>query len=375
VALITRASEIKYRPIEWLWPGRIACSKLSLLAGAPGSGKSALVASIIAAVTTGGAYPCGEGRAPQGSVVLVCPDGDPDVLVPRLQAAGADLARVQIIREVQGANGPRPFDVATDLPVLDAALRPVKDLRLILIDALCLPTGRGATQASRTLLDLLAKLAQAHHLAVMAVLRKPAGFDALEFGPARTGFLVELDPADKQRRLLLQMKNELAPDRGTLAFHVTGRDTGSGQIAARVAFEPQHHPLSAPEFIARQRRTVDSAKADAIEFLHSLFGSATQLKVHHIEHEARGAGLLRANQALTQCRTLRDARMAMGLEVTREGFESGAWVWAKPDTQKPGPQARGCNQPDSLRKPAVETPRIKPGVFVAATRASSAQAC
>ena len=60
--------------------------------------KSALAASITATVTTGGAYPCREGRAPQGSVLLVCPDGDPDVLIPRLKAAGADLGRVQLMR-------------------------------------------------------------------------------------------------------------------------------------------------------------------------------------------------------------------------------------------------------------------------------------
>src|SRR5690242_12564992 len=104
-ALMIRASELKSLPINWVWPGRIARAKLTLLAGAPGSGKSAFAMSVIAAVTTSGAYPCDEGRAPKGSVILVAPRGDPDVLVPRLKAAGADLERVHIITHAPGAQG------------------------------------------------------------------------------------------------------------------------------------------------------------------------------------------------------------------------------------------------------------------------------
>ena len=115
-AIILRGSELKSNPIQWLWPNRIARGKLTLLAGAPASGKSTLATTVMAAITTGGAFPCGEGRAPEGSALMVCPHGDPDVLLPRLKAAGADLARIQLIREVPGPKGPRPFDVATICP-------------------------------------------------------------------------------------------------------------------------------------------------------------------------------------------------------------------------------------------------------------------
>src|SRR5271165_6115482 len=120
------ASDLKIRPTTWLWPGRIPSAKLSLLARAPGSGKSALAINIIATVTTGGTYPCREGSAPKGSVILVSPHGDPDVLVPRLKAAGADLSRVQILGDVPGPDGPRRFDLATDLPLLEAAVHTIK---------------------------------------------------------------------------------------------------------------------------------------------------------------------------------------------------------------------------------------------------------
>ena len=341
-ALLRPATDLKVRPTTWLWPGRIPHAKLTLLAGAAGSGKSALAINIIAAVTTGGAYPCREGSAPKGSVILVSPYGDPDVLVPRLKAAGAELSRVQILGDVPGPDGPRRFDLATDLPLLEAAVHTIKDLRAIVIDALNLPTGRDARRTTCALLDQLAVLAQARDIAILTIVQ-PAGldrgahaafFETLTDGAARAGLLIELDPADENRRLLLQVKNELAPDAGTLAFRINAQIMQQGQSAARVSFEPQYHSLSARQFRARRARGFNSARAEANEFLRSLLGSARAIKITQVEQAARAAGLMRANQTLTQCRVLRDTRMAMGLILTRDGPDTGEWVWAMPGTQQ-----------------------------------------
>ncbi len=362
VALMTPASEIKHRPIDWLWPGRIARRKLTLLAGASGSGKSTLAMRIIAAVTSGSAYPCQEGNAPKGAAILVAPDGDPDVLIPGLKAAGADLARVQIIRQVQGAKGPRRFDLATDLPLLDAAARGIKDLRVIIIEGVSFPTRRAAAQATRAQLDALADLAHAHDASVMAVLQpagtgrvagRPLCIDPLALGAARAALVIEADPADKTRRLLLQVKNELAPEPRTLAFHVAAQEIGPGQSTARIEFEPRHHPLHARELVARQERGFNSAKAEAVEFLRTVFGGATRMHVRQIDDEARAAGLIKPNQTLTQSRTLRDARMAMGLVMAREGSGGGAWVWAMPGGDDGMPQ-------NTLPNPAAASPPPRP---------------
>jgi AAA domain len=71
-ALITsRASEVAPQRIDWIWPGRIARGKHTTIAGDPGAGKSQVMISIIAAVTTGGELPCREGNAPLGSVIIL----------------------------------------------------------------------------------------------------------------------------------------------------------------------------------------------------------------------------------------------------------------------------------------------------------------
>jgi hypothetical protein len=55
--VMQRACDVEAKPIEWLWPGRIAIGKQTMLAGEPGLGKSQLSAFLAATVTTGGHWP------------------------------------------------------------------------------------------------------------------------------------------------------------------------------------------------------------------------------------------------------------------------------------------------------------------------------
>jgi putative DNA primase/helicase len=341
-AVVTRVSELKTWSIDWLWPGRIARSRLTLIGGPAGSGKSALAMTLVAAVTTGGDWPCREADAPQGSVVLVCPHGDPDIITACLKAAGANLANVHLIHEIEESNGSRPFDVATDLPMLDATIRTLEDVRVIIVDSLNLPGGSNGADAARAMFEALAALAKAHDTPVMAIGRAPgwegsgrklASFSPAALAPVRSAFIIEIDPADEKRRLLLQVKNELAPDAATLAFRIAPHELEDGETAARIVFEEEHDPVSARQFFARQSRGFDSAKYEGIMFLRDLFGGASELTIRHIEDAARGIGLVKASQGLAQCRVLRDARLAMGLTVTR-ATSGPDWVWAKPDRQE-----------------------------------------
>jgi hypothetical protein len=100
--IVQCAADVKPEPVEWLWPGRVALGKLTLIAGEAGLGKSQLSIAMVASVTTRGEWPCREGRAPQGSVVILsAEDGAADTVVPRLMAAGADRERVEIVSAVR----------------------------------------------------------------------------------------------------------------------------------------------------------------------------------------------------------------------------------------------------------------------------------
>ena len=77
-SLISRcAADIRPEPVKWLWPNRIAIGKQTLLAGEAGLGKSQVGIDMAATVTTGGAWPCGEGHARLGNVIILSAEDDP----------------------------------------------------------------------------------------------------------------------------------------------------------------------------------------------------------------------------------------------------------------------------------------------------------
>jgi len=340
---------------EWIWPQRMARSKLTLLGGAPGSGKSAFVTDVMARVTAGSAWPCQEGMAPKGAVLLIAPQGDADVFGLRFRAAGGDVAHLHALREVKDGTRMRPFDLEKDLAGLDPLIKGIRDLRLIAIDAV---PGAAATRKAEALFAQLAALARRHGVAVLAVVRQSGGdylsrrpgvFATLPLMAAPTAFVVEIDPNDESRRLLLQVKNELSDDPGTLAFGILRRDN-----AAAVSYAARKPAVSPHEFTARNAPSFNSAKAEAIAFLRGQFSKAAQRKVADIETEARAAGLMKANQAISQCRALRDARLALGLMAIRTGFgPGGSWVWAKPD-------AAEADQAEAPAQASEPTPVISP---------------
>src|SRR5262249_32141174 len=126
------AANITPEPVEWLWPGRVAIGKQTLIAGEPGLGKSQIAIAMAAAVTTGGDWPCGEGRAPLANVfILRAEDGLADTVVPRLMAAGADLERVRLIAAVVDPNGRRSLNLQGDLALLEEEIARVGDVRLV----------------------------------------------------------------------------------------------------------------------------------------------------------------------------------------------------------------------------------------------------
>jgi hypothetical protein len=123
--------------VDWIWPNWLARRKLHVLAGMPGTGKTTIALTLAACVTTGRPFP--DGICPEAADVLVWSgEDDPaDTLVPRLLAAGADMARVKFVGDVTGQDRKRrQFDPALDLRMLATALGHSRGIRLIVIDPL-----------------------------------------------------------------------------------------------------------------------------------------------------------------------------------------------------------------------------------------------
>jgi putative DNA primase/helicase len=335
---IRRVSEIVARPVNWLWPGRIARGKVTMLAGHPGLGKSQIALAIAAIVTTGGRWPVDGARAERGSVIIMSAEDDPeDTIRPRLEAAGADLSRCHVIGAVRdqdknGRDRMRGFSLVDDLPRLEAALGKIEDVALVIIDPITAYLGDTDSHHNaevRAVLAPLAELAAQHMAAILAIshLRKSGDGDAilrvsgsLAFvAAARAAYLTIRDPGDDTRRLLLSAKNNLGDDRTGYAFYVEGTSLPGGIETSRIIWAPEAVTMTADEALSQGTAARPRPKLDAaMDWLGELLARGP-LAHAEIQAAAQTAGHAWA--------TVRRAAKEIGVDTTKDGY-AGGWVWS-----------------------------------------------
>ncbi len=338
--VIVRLSDVKPEPIAWLWPGRIALGKLTLIAGDPGLGKSFLTLDMAARVSRGRAWPDAPDVATTagGVVLLSAEDGIADTIRPRLDAAGADVDRIAALEAIasvgtNGRKGARMFDLSRDLPALEAAIRSVEGCQLVVIDPVTAYLGGVDSHNNAEIRGLLAPLsaiAERHGVAVVAVthLNKSGGGPAIYRGmgsiaftaAARAAWVVSKDKDDPRRRLLLPIKNNIAPDTGGLAYRIEPLGVDVGPV---VAWESDPVNVSADEALAGGRDDGGrrTERDDAADWLRDLLAHGPR-PARSAEQDARDAGYSIA--------TVRRAKAALGV-VSRKPTFDGPWEWTLPE--------------------------------------------
>jgi putative DNA primase/helicase len=341
--LISRcAAEIAPEKIEYIWPGRIARGKHSCIAGEPGTAKSQLTTAIVATVTTGGAWPCGEGRSPVGNcIILNAEDGAADTIVPRLIAAGADLRRVHVISAVRSADGGRrSLDLKRDLELLEQKIAEIGDVALIVIDPVSSYMGQTDSHKNsevRGVLEPLSEMADRHRVAVLSVthfskssanntskaLHRFIGSIAFTGAP-RTAFAVIEDAEKEGHRLFLHAKNNIAKEPQGLGFRLEQCIVDDGIVASRIVWdsEPVTIDINAAMAADAAGNGARTAKAEAIEFLKGALADGP-VAATEISRMAREHGLT--------AKAVRSAREALHVEIDRDGFGPGSKsLWALP---------------------------------------------
>ena len=340
-----RASDIQPERLEHVWPGRIARGKLTLIGGPPGLGKSQATINMAATVSISGQWPCDEGQAPLGDVIILsAEDGTADTIIPRLMAAAANRQRIHIVdaaTKIDGT-GRKTFSLKTDVDLLEEMSREIGTVVLIIIDLVSAymggADGNGNVE-TREVLEPLADMANRLGIAVVAVthlnkggagsqsaLNRFAGSIAF-VAAARSAYLIVEDPEDENRRLFLQAKNNLAPKSKGLAFRVEQRLIADGIVASNISWESDHVMASVDEALLASETKGGgesrSGKDEAADFLRDALASGP-VDVSEVETMARSAGLLGDNQRLGQNKAFQNARKELGITSDREGFGKGA---------------------------------------------------
>jgi hypothetical protein len=340
--IVQCTSEIEPEPIAWLWPGRIARGKHTCIAGEPGTGKSQLSIAIIATVTTGGDWPCSEGRAPFGNVIILsAEDGIGDTVVPRLQAAGADRNRVHVISAVRTGDGSRKsFNLQNDLDLLEEKIARIGDVALVVVDPVSSYLGKTDSHKNsevRGVLEPLSEMAERMRIAILSIthfsksgannttkaLHRFIGSIAFTGAP-RAAFAVIEDAEHEGRRLFLHAKNNLARAPQGLAFRLEQCLINDAVVASRILWDAEPVAITANEALAADSscNETGTAKAEAIEFLQAAL-AAGPLPAAEVNRMARDHGLTG--------KAVRSARESLGVKIERDGFGPGSKsLWTLP---------------------------------------------
>jgi AAA domain len=328
-ATLVPLAEASTAPVRWLWSAWIPLGKLTVLDGDLGLGKSTLLLDLAARVSTGRAMPDGSAGISGDVCLLSAEDSLGDTIRPRLEAAGADLARIHALTAVwDDMEGNRPLLLPGDQPVLEGVLRRTHS-RLLVLDPLRAHLAHpGREQALRRCLHGLADIAEQagcamvllRHLGQVGSKAVPRGAGNLTvLAAARSGLLVARDPDSADRRVLACTKPSLSALPRSLCFRLAPGDHG----ACRVVWCGTS-TWSADDLLRSDReREQQGALAEACQLLREVLKAGP--------HPAR-ACRAEAEAAGVTATTLKRAKQRLGVRSVRVGFgTTGQWFWSLPE--------------------------------------------
>ncbi len=335
-----------------MWPNRFAVGKLGIIAGLQDEGKGQILAYIVAMITTAGLWPCDEGKAPKGKVVLLTAEDDlADTVVPRFVAAGADCNQVEIIRMLvpSGGKKERMFSLITDLDALARKIIAIGNVRLVLIDPISAYMGVKQIDSFRTndvrsVLGPVVEMASKLRVAFVGIMHfnKKTDVtsallrisDSLAYGATARHVYAAIDDAENKRKLFVKAKNNLAKyDQQSLAYHFSVKITGHDEElkkdiwAPYIEWEPKPVVVSANEAMqaasnSKSPRELISAK----KFLEEFLADGPQLQAEVMEAAAAH---------LISNATLRRAKDDLEIiHKKEEGVQHGPWRWTLPNKGK-----------------------------------------
>jgi hypothetical protein len=359
---IINLATVRPRAIKWLWPGHLARGGLELMAGTPEIGKSQIQCQYIAHLTTGRDWPDGmPGIPPCRIIMITAEDTAADTIVPRLKAAGANLALVEQLHAIRRNGRDEMFLLGEDLERLARLVRHFGDVGLVAIDPITAYMGSNKHFDSHRATDVrsqlmpLKRFAEEFVIGISAITHPPknASAQALDhfigsqafIATARIGHLclieMEEDEDGKRiptgRRLFTNPKINIEARQPTLAYTVNVVDVEPDEetgvmIRAPVIQWEGEVAITAEEALAASRPTRGKERKTAMvdEFLrHILTGGPVLAAV--IKAQAATHGFSEDQ--------LRSARDRLSVVTLRDKTFPAGTKWALPQ-HAPSPEER-----------------------------------
>ena len=270
------ASNIETTELKWLWQERIPAGKPSLFTGKSDNGKSLCLIDVIARTTSGRDWPDGSKNTLGAKrVLLATSEDDPsDTLVPRLQAAGADLSKVVLVtvsRQVKGqSKSKRMLKLKDDAKLLGRALAENADVALVALDPLSsffgTEGGLNKDESVRPIMDSLANTLRKTGATMVAIVHtnKRSDTDALEkvlgagslVQSSRSVWGFSRDPEIDNEFYMALLKNNLTKKRGGMKYRISEKKikltSGKEVFAPHIEWIGEHEH-SANDLLDRER--------------------------------------------------------------------------------------------------------------------------
>lgn len=333
------AAEVKPERVRWASRPRVPLGEPTILAGAPGIGKTQLAIGICAQATRGTLK--GDLSGPVDVAYISAEDSIVYTLAPRFIAAGGDPRRVHFFQAKHrstshGDEEDGSLRLPDDIPILDQWMLETKASFLVLDPFVAmLPPALNAhrDQHVRRAIAPLARLCHERNVVALLILHlnKSQEGDALSRlsgsigigAAARSVLLFAPDPDDPDgeqgnRRILAHAKSNLGRKGRSLSYRIEMRviEGSDGPIETSVAVARGEANVSAGDLLGNATSSNEaSARTEARDFLLS------ELADGPVPTKALRA---RAEEAGHNWRTVERAKTAIGARAVKEG---ASWAW------------------------------------------------
>lgn len=337
----TPASTIKPRRTRWLWEGRMPEGMIALLVGREGLGKSTITWWLVSRLTKG-ELPGEFFGQPKSVIVAATEDGWAEVIVPRLLAAEADMARIYRVDVVTNGEGVSEVILPADIADVERSAMAL-DVVLLVLDPLISRLGQLDTHRDaevRQALEPLGKAGSRAGFATLGIIHPNKGnasnlLDTIMGSRAFSAFsrsvsIVMPDPEVSARRLFGTPKNNLGGDMPTLTYSIESRFVGID--------DRDQTPIYGSYVVwgEESTTTIADAHADARDGGHTLIAEAMELLRGLLDDNG---GCVTTKQALSASRkaglsdaTLYRAKQRLGLKAESQGGFPRTNTWTDPTT-------------------------------------------